>query len=315
MRRRTRDERVASSCIPRQTPRIGRPARGDVAQRLRQPALAQPRDRVPERADARDHDALGGQHRRPARRPAAPRTPDALERVQHGADVAHAVVDDRDHTARRPSTSRRPTGPRRGRGSPPRPAAAAGSAPGRGARSRRGTARPPGRGRAPPRASSAWYSPHSTYRRAQRTISSITAGSSAGGWWISTPVVNTRSNEPSANGSSRAFATPHVDARDVARSTSSACSLTSMPATFSGPEQLGEPARVAAQVAADLERRGESEALDELVPERPPALSRGRVAIDVVVAEVPRPQRLEARGVAIVPSTRWHAADGTTAND
>ena len=91
-----------------------------------------------------------------------------------------------------------------------------------------------------------------------------------------------------------------------ARSTSSACSLTSIPATFSGPSSSASQRRLPPRLQPISSAEANSQALDEARPERPPTFTGGRVAVDVVVAEVPRPQRFEACGVAIFPSSRRH---------
>ena len=67
-----------------------------------------------------------------------------------------------------------------------------------------------------------------------------------------------------------------------------------------GAEQLGQPLDVRADVAADLQRGADLDLLQPRLPERPPALARGAVAHDVVVAELARPQRFEARCVVCV---------------
>ena len=44
-----------------------------------------------------------------------------------------------------------------------------------------------------------------------------------------------------------------------------------------GAEQLGQPAQVAADVAADLERRADLERSEHVLPERPPPLAAARL--------------------------------------
>ncbi len=65
-----------------------------------------------------------------------------------------------------------------------------------------------------------------------------------------------------------------------------------------GAEELGEPAGVAAEVAADLEGGGESVLRVTFGPEGAAALAGGRVAVYVLVSEVARPERFEPFGVA-----------------
>ena len=230
------------------------PGGGDLAQRLRQPALAQPRDRVPERADARDHHAFGGQHL-VRLRDQLRLDPDVLEGVQHGADVPHAVVDDDGHTAntQNVTSSQGPSSRERKPSSTQlqlREALLV-EAPVVGAEQR---ALLPAVGdlldvvgavlAAQDVLAGAAHDLVHHRRQLRRRLMDQHAG---------------REHEVERAVLERQLARlrhPHVDARGCSsRRTSSACSLTSMPATFSGPEQLGEPARVAAQVAPDLERR------------------------------------------------------------
>ncbi len=105
--------------------------------------------------------------------------------------------------------------------------------------------------------------------------------------------MNVSSNSPSSNGSDRAgdrialrtgnlggeggeCACVHVDSHDP-------------------PIAPDEPAQVAADVAADLEDRPGLSAFEYRGPERPSIVAGHAVALDVLIAELTGPQRLEAR--------------------
>ena len=90
---------VASSCMPRQMPRNGTPASGALEHDLGHAAVAQVRGGVPERADARQHDPVGGGDRRGIVVTTTSGDTRVLEALLGAAQVAHAVVDDRDHSA------------------------------------------------------------------------------------------------------------------------------------------------------------------------------------------------------------------------
>ena len=92
-------------------------------------------------------------------------------------------------------------------------------------------------------------------------------------------MVNTRSNEPSSHRQRRGAAGARSMPGTRRRAGSRAPLIDVHPGDVLRPEQLAEPAQVAADVAADLERDSRPRPLEPLDPERAPALGRGTVAL------------------------------------
>ena len=136
----------------------------------------------------------------------------------------------------------------------------------------------------------------------------MTSGSVLSGWWMSTPMVNTSSNQRSRKGISRpGLQTVFADGA-WSRASWMAFWLMSTP-YGAGVEQWFDPSEIPADVAADLERGGERMVFVEGPPEPAPMVVRAGVPIDVVVAEVAGPEFFEpvcfGRQVPVVHATSF----------